>query len=149
MSLLGKVQNSKAAKGLMSRAKSVASSVKHRMDEAAANYTASPRRRPPTSDLGSSVAEFEEALNAAETAAIGPRVPPENVEASGSASGSDTTLQEAKPSKKVESKVALRKGSQDEIPAKLLEQEQRQTADTRSDAYFSDDDDEGTIEDEV
>ena len=78
MTLLAKVQNSKAAKGFMGRAKSVASTMKHRMEEAAANYRGSPQR-PPDSDVGSSVTDvqrFEEALNAAESAAVGSTTPP-------------------------------------------------------------------------
>jgi hypothetical protein len=78
MTLLAKVQNSKAAKGFMGRAKSVASTMKHRMEEAAANYRGSPQR-PPDSEVGSSVTDvqrFEEALNAAESAAVGSTTPP-------------------------------------------------------------------------
>ncbi|CAB9501276.1 expressed unknown protein [Seminavis robusta] len=132
--ILNKVQNSKTAKGFYSRAKSVASTVKHRMDEAAANYTSSPRRRPPNSDVGSSVAEFEQALNAAETAALGPR--PNSEDNNGS--GSDTTLQDAEPTGKEHDKTRRQQGFEPE-PNQLTEQ--RQTTNTRSEAYFSDDDD--------
>lgn len=145
MTLLGKVQNSKAAKGIMSRAKSVASSVKHKMDEAAANYTASPQRRRPTSDVGSSVTEFEEALNAAETAALGPGKSPQEA-VTGSGSGSDTTLQEAEPVNKL-NKGSRGQGPQDDDPGSPMEEEQRQTTDTRNEAYFSDD--EATNNDEI
>jgi len=129
LTLLGKVQNSEAAKGIMSRAKIVASNVKHRMDEAAANYAGSPHRRPPNSDVGSTVTEFEEALNAAETAAIG------GLPASGR--GTDTSLRDASPAKDSNGRSIGTGGTQDtNLEASI--KEQRQTSNTRSDAYFSD-----------
>ena len=149
MTILGKMQNSKAAKGIMSRAKSVANSVNHKIHEAAANYTASPQRRPPTSDVGSSVTEFEEALNAAENAAIGrrsPRSPPVEVNTSGSG-GSDTTLQEAEPGKDADNKQQSQGEAQYRDPASPVE-EARQASNTRNDAYISDSD-EATYDEEI
>lgn len=151
MTLLGKVQNSKAAKGItkliMNRAKIVASSVKHRMDE----YTGSPHRRPSTSDVGSSVTEFEEALNAAETAAVGPRTPSaaevKQSATSGSGGDSDTTLQDADPANESENKTIKGGLPQDNNLNSSFQEEQRQTANTRSEAYISDD--EATHEDEI
>jgi hypothetical protein len=131
MSLLGKAQKSKAAQGFMSRARIVASTVKSKMDEAAANYTNSPRRRPPTSDVGSSVTEFEEALNAAECAAIGARTSPA---ASGS---SDSTLQDTGSNKEGSHKKF--KEHIDEVELENPVEEERQTTNTRSEAYISDD----------
>lgn len=148
MTVLGKMQNSKAAKGIMSRAKSVASSVNHKIHEAAANYTASPQRRPPNSDVGSSVAEFEDALNAAESAAIGDNggVGPAPINASGSGgSGSDTTLQEPEPGKDSDNKLRAHRGGgasqQHNLQAALPVEETRQASNTRSEAYISDSDD--------
>lgn len=132
MNLLGKAQKSKAAQGFMSRARSVASTVKHKMDEAAANYAASPRRHPPTSDVGSSVAEFEEALNAAESAAIGSRTSPV-----ASSHSSDTTLQDTTPDMKATLKDVI-PGSYENHEENPIE-EQRQAMNTRSEAYISDD----------
>jgi hypothetical protein len=137
MTILGKVQNSKAARGILNRAKSVATTVKHKMDEAAASYTASPHRRAPRSDVGSSVEEFEEALNAAETAAIG-HIRSSNPDDDANASGSDTTLQDAEP---MSSKSApKRRGPQNDGEPEPQLEEERQTTNTRSEAYISDDD---------
>lgn len=147
MSLLGKMQNSQTAKVIMSRAKSVASSVNHRIHEAAANYTASPQRRPPNSDVGSSVAEFEDALNAAETAAIGGNSQgPTPINAVGSGgSGSDTTLQGPEPGKESDNKQQGRReggvSKQSNDPAASPVEEERQASNTRSEAYISDSDD--------
>lgn len=150
MTVLGKMQNSKTAKGIMSRAKSVASSVNHKIHEAAANYTASPQRRPPNSDVGSSVAEFEDALNAAESAAIGGNggVGPAPINASGSGSGgsgSETTLQEPEPGKDSDNKLRAHRGGgaaqQHNLQAALPVEETRQASNTRSEAYISDSDD--------
>lgn len=132
LTILGKAQKSKAAQGFMSRARSVATNVKHRMDEAAANYAGSPRRRPPTSDVGSSVTQFEEALNAAECAAIGVRTSPAP---SGS---SDTTLEDTEPNKKEENNKDFMEQIQKHSRESPIE-EQRQTMNTRSEAYISDD----------
>jgi hypothetical protein len=140
MTILGKLQNSKAARGILNRAKSVATTVKHKMDEAAASYTASPpHRRAPRSDVGSSVAEFEEALNAAETAAIGRnRSSKLDDDANGSGSGSDTTLQDAEPTSS--KSAGKRQGPQDDGEPEPQVEEERQTTNTRSEAYMSDDD---------
>lgn len=132
MTIFGKVGKSKEVRGIVSKAKSVAGAVKNKIGDAAANYTASPRRRPPTSDVGSSVTEFEEALTGAAGAALGKRTP-----ADVRGSGSDTTLQETEPSNGNGNKTFSQGVSREEEPISPFEQ--RQTTNTRSEAYISDD----------
>jgi len=149
MTILGKMRDSKAAKGFMSKAKSGAKYVNHKLHEAAANYSASPQRRqPPHSDVGSSVAEFEDALNAAESAVLS-KSSPTQVKASASAGSSEGTLQDTDSS----GKEIGRKDTRGQISELYTDEgdpvEAREAPNARSDAYISDSGDDATQENEI
>lgn len=136
MILLAKVQNSSAARGLMGRAKSVASNVRSRIEEAAANYHHTSPRRGPHSEVGSDVTDvqrFTESLSKAEAAAVGP--------VGTSATSKNVSSGDNGPVKEISNcSVESTRSAKDE-PSSKCHGEGKDHLKSRSEHYISDSDD--------